>query len=107
MMHERDILQWAVTKWGNEAQTKMVLEEMSELQKEICKMWRGKDNRDAIADEIADVEIMLEQLKLILEIEDEVCQYRTAKLARLQRRLEGKECVRRSLKESGGSRRLQ
>ena len=37
-------------------------EEMSELQKELCKHDRGKDNREAIAEEIADVQIMLEQM---------------------------------------------
>ena len=90
-MHEMSLLQRAIAKYGKDAQMKMVLEEMAELQKEICKMWRGKDNRDDIADEIADLEIMLDQLKLMLEIEDEVGQHRTDKLARLQRRLEGKE----------------
>lgn len=44
---------------------KMLLEEMAELQKEICKAWRGKDNEVEIAEEVADVEIMLEQIKLI------------------------------------------
>ena len=52
----------ALNKWGAEAQTLMVFEEMSELQKELCKHARGKDNREAIAEEIADVQIMLEQM---------------------------------------------
>ena len=69
---------------------KMVLEEMSELQKEICKLWRGKDNRDAIAEEVADVEIMLDQLKLMLDIPYEVEQHRQNKLQRLRERLEEK-----------------
>ena len=65
MMHEMSLLQRAIAKYGKDAQMKMVLEEMSELQKEICKLWRGKDNRDAIAEEVADVEIMLNQLHVI------------------------------------------
>ena len=64
---------------------------MSELQKEICKLWRGKDNRDAIAEEVADVEIMLDQLKLMLDIPYQVEQHRQNKLQRLQERLEEKE----------------
>lgn len=88
MMHEVDILQWAISKWGEDAQMKMVLEEMSELQKEICKRWRGKDNLDAIIEEVADVEIMLDQLKLMLDIPYHVEQRRVEKLARLQKRLE-------------------
>ena len=87
-MHEMSLLQRAITKWGEDAQTKMVLEEMSELQKEICKFWRGKDNRDAIAEEVADVEIMLDQLELMLDIQYQVEQHRQKKLRRLQKRLE-------------------
>lgn len=90
MMHEMSLLQRAIAKYGKDAQMKMVLEEMSELQKEICKLWRGKDNRDAIAEEVADVEIMLDQLKLMLDIPYQVEQHRQKKLQRLQERLEGK-----------------
>ena len=88
MMHEMSVLQRAIAKWGEDAQMKMVLEEMSELQKEICKLWRGKDNRDAIAEEVADVVIMLDQLELMLDIQYQVEQYRQKKLRRLQKRLE-------------------
>ena len=90
MMHEMSLLQRAIAKYGKDAQMKMVLEEMSELQKEICKLWRGKDNRDAIAEEVADVEIMLDQLKLMLDIPYQVEQHRQNKLQRLQERLEEK-----------------
>lgn len=83
------ILQKAIETYGEESQTKMVLEEMSELQKEICKRWRGADNRDAIADEVADVEIMLRQLKIMLDLDHSVQQHKRAKLIRLQERLEG------------------
>lgn len=86
-MNETHILQKAIDRWGEDAQTKMVLEEMSELQKEICKRWRGKDNRDAIAEETADVEIMLDQLKMMLDIQEEVRAYRREKLVRLRERL--------------------
>lgn len=86
-MNETHILQKAIDRWGEDAQTKMVLEEMSELQKEICKRWRGRDNQDAIAEETADVEIMLDQLKMMLDIQEKVRAYRKAKLERLQERL--------------------
>ena len=87
-MNELSVFQRAIATWGEDAQMKMVLEEMSELQKEICKLWRGKDNRDAIAEEVADVEIMLDQLELMLDIQYQVEQYRQKKLRRLQKRLE-------------------
>lgn len=59
------------------------LRQMSELQKEICKFWRGKDNKEQIADEVADVEIMLAQVKLIFGIETEVKQHMQRKVKRL------------------------
>lgn len=77
----------AIALWGAENQEKMVVEEMSELTKEICKHWRGRDNLDAIADEIADVTIMLEQLRMIYNLNDAVCAHMDAKIIRLQERV--------------------
>ncbi len=50
--------------FGNKNQKKKVIEELSELIKAII-----KDNRKNIIEEIADVEIMLEQLKMIYLID--------------------------------------
>lgn len=86
-MNERLVLEDAVSTWGQDAQEKMLLEEMSELQKEICKAWRGKDNWSSIAEEIADVEIMLAQVKIIYGIDTSVGMYRYAKIQRLKQRL--------------------
>lgn len=84
---ERGILTDAVATWGQDAQAKMLLEEMSELQKEICKAWRGKDNQVEIAEEVADVEIMLEQIKMIFGIDAAVKKYREQKIEQLRQRL--------------------
>lgn len=84
----RKVLDRAIATYGVEAQEKMVLEEMSELQKEICKRWRGNDNLPELAEEIADVEIMLDQLKMIHGIEDAVDTYKQEKVERLKRRLD-------------------
>lgn len=81
-------LERAVATWGEDAQAKMLLEEMAELQKEVCKAWRGKENTAEIAEEVADVEIMLEQIKLIFRIGDAVDVHRAAKLERLRLRLD-------------------
>lgn len=53
-------------------QTQMIVavEELSELQKEICKASRGKNNKEGIIEEMADVYIMLEQMKLYYGIDD-------------------------------------
>ncbi len=79
----------AIEQWGVQAQLLMVLEEMSELQKEILKnINRGKDNIDAIIDETADVEIMLAQLKHIYGIQKQVEERIPVKLAKVRARLE-------------------
>lgn len=87
--HEKEILKAAVLIYGPEAQQKMVLEEMAELQKEICKLWRGKDTTLSIAEEVADVEIMLDQLKLMLDISGKVQEFRQQKVLRLEKKLRG------------------
>ena len=68
-MIAREILSYALKTYGAEAQTLMVMEEMSELTKELCKHARGADNTDAIAEEIADVYIMLNQMEILHKVE--------------------------------------
>lgn len=86
-----EIYRAAIRKWGIRAQIMMVYEEMAELQKELCKNGRGKNNTDQIADEVADMEIMLAQLKIIFNVQDLVEQHRAFKLERLRNRIEGRE----------------
>ena len=81
------VLQRALDMWGAEAQTRMVFEEMAELQKELCKWLRGLGDREHIAEEIADVEIMLDQMKLLHNCADECKSWRLRKLGRLSTRL--------------------
>lgn len=82
-----NVLKEAVRRYGD-AQLNMVIEEMSELTKEICKLKRNKLDRNHIIEEIADVEIMLEQLKYMLHVEDyEIDNYRELKINRLAYRL--------------------
>ena len=56
-------------RWG-EKQFYVAIEEMSELQKELCKMLRKGDlsNLEQIKEEIVDVGIMLEQLICIFKL---------------------------------------
>lgn len=84
------IYERAIEKWGKEAQIFMVLEEMSELSMLLFHSLR--DNRRhpdnwEIAEEVADVEIMLEQLKYIFPIREEVDNFKAMKLGRIERRL--------------------
>lgn len=82
------VLKRALDTWGEEAQMLMVVEEMSELMKEILKnVNRRKDNVDQIVEETADVEIMLEQLKENYHIADRVAVYKAEKIKLIERRL--------------------
>ena len=74
MMDERerrDIMLRAIHRYGEAAQIDMAVEEMAELTKALCKVKRatpGATTTAAIAnviEEIADVQIMLDQLRLI------------------------------------------
>jgi hypothetical protein len=84
----KDILQRCVDKWGFQMQLDIVVEELSELIKEICKARRGNDNRFEMIDEIADVTIMIEQAKLLFEITENELQDRIKfKVNRIEERL--------------------
>jgi len=65
------IYEKAIEKWGDK-QIIVAMEEMAELIKELSKHLRGRENKKEITEEIADVEIMIEQLKLMFGIEREV-----------------------------------
>ena len=84
-----DIYHRALKTWGKNPQLLQVIEEMSELIKEILKnVNRGKDNISEIIEETADVEIMLEQLKCCYNIKQEVEDYKRQKLLKIAKRLD-------------------
>ncbi len=82
----QDVFRNAVQTWGKEAQTDMMIEEMAELTKEILNERRGRDHN--IAEEMADVKIMLAQMEIIFQNAGEVEQKFREKVARLDRRLQ-------------------
>lgn len=82
-----DIYRRALAKFGQGSQIDMCIEEMSELTKELCKYKRGENNMVMIAEEIADVEITLEQMKLLYVCEELTAEFKEAKLRRLEERL--------------------
>lgn len=82
------ILHAAIEAYGKEAQTLMLFEEAAELEKELCKNARGKQNHDEIAEEVADVEIMLEQIKMMHGIhESQLNLIKAEKIKRLGERI--------------------
>jgi len=78
----------ALEAFGERAQMTMAIEEMSELAKELCKRCRGRDNVEAIAEEVADVQIMLQQLVILFDCAGQVETFRRHKLERLAGRIE-------------------
>ena len=79
----------ALAAWGKNAQMLQVIEEMSELSKEILKnVNRKKDNIAELIEETADVEIMLEQLKYCYDIKEQVESYKLNKLKQIDQRLD-------------------
>lgn len=84
-----NVYERAVAVWGKEAQMLQVIEEMSELTKEILKnVNRKKDNIAELIEETADVEIMLEQLKCCYDIKRQVEDYKATKLLKIATRLD-------------------
>lgn len=90
--------------YGYEAQSRQLIEEMAELTQAINKLWRidskncEKTNIDHIeayrhiVEEIADVEICLEQIKWLLNIDECILgEWKTMKIERSIARMSGKE----------------
>jgi NTP pyrophosphatase (non-canonical NTP hydrolase) len=80
-MTESQILQAAIIIFGERNQEEMAVEECAELITAIKHKHRGRTHN--IPEEIADVEIMLEQLKIINNCADEVSAIRKEKIERL------------------------
>ena len=76
-------------KWGIPAQCIVAIEELSEVQKEICKYLRGgrylrDDGKRSLAEEIADASLMLDQMMYMLGIIPEVRSWKAKKINRLK-----------------------
>ena len=88
-VNEEELYKRALRVWGKEPQMLQVIEEMSELIKEILKnVNRKKDNVAAIIEEVADVEIMLGQIKCCYAIKEKVDDYKREKLKTIVCRLD-------------------
>ena len=73
----------ALITYGDRKQMVKCLEELAECQQAICKIILGGENFDHLAEEIADATIVLEQMRLLFNINDKVCEYMDAKVKRL------------------------
>lgn len=88
-MSDKEIFKKAIAIYGEQAQENQTIEECAELIQAINHKHRGREHN--IPEEIADVEIMLEQLKIINNCADEVGEIRRQKINRLYQRI-CKEC---------------
>lgn len=85
----KDLAFEAVMKWGNAPQLSQATEELAELIVAINHYRRGRANAREVAEEIADCQLMLEQIKIIAGIPKDVMQeVQQAKLQKLKRRLD-------------------
>lgn len=83
---ESQICKHAVETFSKDRQILMFIEECGELFQAISKNNRGMEAN--IAEEIADVEIMLEQIKHIFKCHGEVNKWKNKKIVRLCHRVE-------------------
>lgn len=86
-MTEEEILHGVQDEYGQSYEMVVAIEELSELTKELCKDMRDQGDEEAIAEEMADVEIVLAHLKLIYENAEQVAEWRREKLMRLEKAL--------------------
>ena len=87
-MTKENIYKQASDKWGTKAQIIVAIEEMSELIQALTKHLRTDLVTDNLAEENADVEIMIEQLRTIfVGINDKIDETKAYKLERLERKI--------------------
>lgn len=86
-----NVLNQAVVTFGEGHQIRKLVEEMAELLAAIFKHLDDRDTVDHIAEEIADVFIMLQQMSIIFGCGDAVSNWYQAKLERLAGNVEQKQ----------------
>lgn len=87
-MWKMTLLNKAIQTWGVEAQLDMVIEECSELIVAIQHLKRDRATLDNVAEEMADVHIMLSQFRTINGVSNAIHVHEMKKLERLSERLE-------------------
>lgn len=88
-MKEDEMYAQAVKLWGETSQRLMIVEECAELISSICKEFRGRVSDDDVLGEAVDVQIVVNQLRHMLDNDDEWNKRMQFKLTRLERRIKG------------------
>ena len=85
-LKEENLYQKAVSLWGFESQIQMIIEEMAELTTALCHVLRNRESIEAVMEELADVEIMLNQMKIIFPSIEAIKKEKLERLALLIKR---------------------
>lgn len=84
-----EILQQAIRHYGRQHQQTKAVEELGELQQAILKCLDGRCDLNNLTEEIADVEIVLEQIKMMFPINEETLKtIKARKILRLKSRMD-------------------
>lgn len=90
-MEEQEIYKTTVDLWGEAFQRLMVIEECAELISSLCKQFRGRVPDSEVLEEAVDVQLMLNQLRHMLDDEEKWNKQMRFKLDRLESRIKGEE----------------
>ena len=86
---DSNVVKKSIEHYGADLQTVVCMEECAELIQAISKMKRGKDNRNNLIEEVADVMICIEILKQVYgisdnEIQNYVCKKQNRSIERMK-----------------------
>lgn len=90
-MCEQEIYKATVELWSGYFQRLMVIEECAELINSLCKQFRGRVNSSEVLEEAIDVQIIINQLRFMLNDNDKWNEQMKFKLDRLKSRVKGEE----------------
>jgi hypothetical protein len=91
MKSQKELMQDALNNWGSQSQLDMVIEECAELIDAIQKWRRRRVDSVKVLEEAVDVELCLEQLKMMLDAPTLFENTKKEKLTRLEKILQVKE----------------
>jgi hypothetical protein len=98
---DKELYEEAITLWGEDDQLDMAIEEMAELIEAICHYRRNRKEPEDVANEIADVEIMMEQMRILIDSDALVNEIKQKKLIRLRERVENYKEKQKRLRDAG------
>ena len=89
MVDRKRKLLFLIDHYGTKKQQDIAIEELAELQKAIIKYRRepGDKTKEAVVEEIADVQVMLEQLKMIFSCRSKIDEIMDGKIDRQIKRV--------------------